>query len=197
MVGGFILDMWFQLRRYGRWSEVLQHLLTAEREVMLASSVLVRTLREAAAPYAKDDPFASLMHDALKFADGVLAKLTPAPMTQSSHEFDRVREAQRRAMLAIRDVLLEERAAVTPNQELSAFRSEVIDSILRVLDGELARIDLSDEDLEHDDFDNEETDDEDTVAEDAVAADTVDENAVDEVEASAQPRLIEGTSSAA
>lgn len=178
MVGAFFLDMFWQLRKYGRWSEVLSHLLTAEREVMLASSVLMRTLREASAPYAKDDPFASLLHDAFKFGEGALQKLTPRADVRSTSDMSAVRESQRRAMLAIRDVLLEERTAITPSADVSAFRSEVIDSILRVLDAELVRIDLSDADYGVDDLEDDELADDDLL-EDALDASANDNLAMD------------------
>lgn len=180
MVGAFFLDMFWQLRKYGRWSEVLSHLLTAEREVMLASSVLMRTLREASAPYAKDDPFASLLHDAFKFGEGALQKLTPRADSRSTTDMSAARESQRRAMLAIRDVLLEERTAITPSADVSAFRSEVIDSILRVLDAELVRIELSDADYGSDDLANDDLAD-DELADDDLLQDALDASAKDDL----------------
>jgi len=49
-------------------------------------------------------------------------------------------ETQRRALLAIREVLLEERATVTPDHAQSHQRSSVIDAILAVLDRELGHL---------------------------------------------------------
>jgi hypothetical protein len=131
--------MYFSLRRYGRWGDVAQHFVRAERELLSGMSVVMRTLKDAAAPHAKEDALASLMFEVFHFFERLATNLLPvtAPLTDS----ELVRSTQRRALLAIRDVLLDERAAVTPDAMQTRHRSEVIDTILRVIDRELERLD--------------------------------------------------------
>jgi len=35
-----LVQMWFSMRKYARWTEVAQHLLRAEREILMAFTVL-------------------------------------------------------------------------------------------------------------------------------------------------------------
>jgi hypothetical protein len=131
--------MYFSLRRYGRWGDVAQHFLRAERELLSGMSITMRTLKDAAAPHAKEDALASLMFEVFHFFERIATNLLPetSPLTDS----EPVRSTQRRALLAIRDVLLDERAAVTPDAMATRHRSEVIDTILLVIDRELERLD--------------------------------------------------------
>jgi hypothetical protein len=141
-----LLEMYLALRRYGRWADVAQHFLRAERELLSALTIIVRTLKDAAAPHAKEDPFASLLFEVFHFIERGMMALTPQASEVKDSEL--LRTTQRRALLAIRDVLLDERASVTPDALQTRHRSEVIDAILLVIDRELARLeDLADEPL--------------------------------------------------
>ena len=134
-----LLDMYFSLRRYGRFGDVAQHFVRAERELLSGLSIIMRTLKDAVAPHAKEDALASLMFEVFHFFERLATNLLPtaAPLADS----ELVRSTQRRALLAIRDLLLDERASVTPDATATRHRSEVIDAILLVIDRELERID--------------------------------------------------------
>ncbi len=134
-----LLDMYFALKRYGRLGDVAQHFLRAERELLSGMAIVMRTLKDAAAPHAKEDPVASIMFEVFSFFERGASALMPQQSQVSNSEL--VRGTQRRALLAIRDVLLDERAAITPDAMQSRHRSEVIDAILLVLDRELERLD--------------------------------------------------------
>jgi len=64
------------------------------------------------------------------------------PAAGSVADSELVRNTQRRALLSIRNLLLEERAAVTPDALQTRHRSEVVDAILLVLDQELERLEM-------------------------------------------------------
>lgn len=138
-----LVGMWFALRKYGRFADVAQHLLRAERELLQAMVLVVRSLKDAAAPYAKEDPFASLAFEVFQFFERAMTVMLPTAQSQTSTEA--LRETQRRALLAIRDVLLDERGAVLPDAQQSKQRVDVIDAILAVIDRELAALEPEDE----------------------------------------------------
>ena len=133
-----LVGMWGMFKKYDRWSDVAAHVLSAQREILSALLVLMGGLREAAAPFAKEDPLASVLHEVFRFFERAIRMVMP--FAPEGRDRAAMQATQRRAMLAIRGVLLDERAAITPHPEAARFRTEVIDSILRVLDLELARI---------------------------------------------------------
>jgi hypothetical protein len=137
-----LIEMWFSLKKYGRWHDVAQHLLRAEHELLSAFVVVFRSLKDAAAPYAKDDPLASLLMEVFTFFERAMTVLQPTAREVNNPEA--VKETQRRALLAIRDVLLDERAAVVPDALETKQRSSVIDAILSVIDRELVHLNAAD-----------------------------------------------------
>jgi hypothetical protein len=130
-----LIEMWFSLRKYGRLKDVMQHILRAEHELLSATVVVFSSLKDAAAPYAKDDPLASLLCEVFQFMERTMTVLLPHAKDAANPES--VRETQRRALLAIREVLLDERAAVVPDAIETKHRTQVIDAILSVIDREL------------------------------------------------------------
>src|SRR5690606_23654473 len=112
--------------------DVAQHFLRAERELLGGMTIVLRTIKDAAAPHAKEDALASLMFEVFHFCERLATSLMPQSTPSSDSEL--LRSTQRRALLAIRDVLLDERASVTPDAATSQQRCEVIDTILRVID---------------------------------------------------------------
>ncbi len=142
--------MWGMFKRYDRWHDVAGHLIGAQRELLAAMAELMGAMAEAAAPFAKEDPLASLLHEVFRFFERGARVLMPVAPSASHKET--IRQTQRHAMLAIRAVLLEERAQITPHADVANFRAEVIDSILRVLDGELERLDLGLDSAEEENF---------------------------------------------
>lgn len=145
-----VIEMWFSLKKYGRWGDVAKHLLRAEHEILSASIVVFRSLKDAAAPYAKDDPLASLLCEVFQFFERTMIVLQPSARELANPET--LKETQRRALLAIRDVLLDERSAVVPDAKETKHRTHVIDAILAVIDRELTRLqggeELSDDEEE-------------------------------------------------
>ncbi len=139
-----LLQMWWSLKKYGRWTEIAVQLMKAERAVLEALTLVIHSLREAAAPYTKDDPFAAVLHEIFRFLENLATALLPQSEDKGASETEAVRETQRRALLAIRDVLLEERTSVTLDPGRGEFRSQVIDSILNVIDLELDRAGFDD-----------------------------------------------------
>lgn len=150
-----MLEMWFSLRKYGRWSDVAHHLLRAEHELLSALIVVFRSLKDAAATYAKDDPLASLLCEVFQFFERTMTVLLPSAREMNNPET--VRETQRRALLAIRDVLLDERAAVVPDAVETKQRTGVIDAILSVIDRELVRLGATDTAANEDEGDDQPT----------------------------------------